>query len=60
MSKVYNVQASVVALVRADNEDAALDLVHASLTRNGFEAYPCGTDGAFESEDLATEPDPLP
>lgn len=50
--KVYNVTSTVVALVRADDEDDALARLRAALDRAGFEPYPCVDDGAFESEEV--------
>ena len=58
MSEIYNVQVSVVELVRADSEEEAIEKVEASLRRKGYEPY--GSSSAFESEPLDYEPDPLP
>ena len=52
VSAVYNTSAAVVALVRADSEEHAVQRLHAALRAVGFEIDEGeNTSNAFESED---------
>lgn len=52
---IYNVKTSVVALIDAENESAAIAELHRLLRREGFEPYDGDEPEAFESEPVPPE-----